>query len=169
MKKQRGPKTTQFPPTLPTLKGTTVSSAVLGMAGMEKAERRGVHDEGQAKGASGSAPLDYGEEATLTLTKKKKKKSERLQPKAGAGLRVPGVATSAPASVLRALPRPLPGDRRRPTRAPNHLPAPPAAPPPFLAGWSARRKPRQRQEEPGAPAAHIHGAAGAARDLRWQP
>lgn len=131
-----------------------------------------MHDEGQAKGASGSAPLDYGEEATLTLKtkpdQKKKKKSERLQPKAGAGLRVPGVATLAPASMLRALPRPLPRDSRRPTRAPNHLPAPPAAPPPFLAGWSARRKPRQRQEEPGAPAAHIHGAAGAARDLRWQ-
>lgn len=35
-----------------------------------------MHDEGQAKGASGSAPLDYGEEATLTLTKKKKKKRE---------------------------------------------------------------------------------------------
>lgn len=73
-----------------------------------------MQDEGQAKGASGSAPLDYGEEATLTLKTKpdQKKKKKRETPTQGwAGLRVPRGAAPAAVSVLGALPRPLPRDR----------------------------------------------------------
>lgn len=117
-----------------------------------------MQDQGQAKEASGSASLDYGEEETLNPKtkadkKKKKKKSARFQ-LAGAGRRVPGAAAPAAASALGTLSRLLPRDRGRTTHAPTRLPKP-APTPSFRAGWPALRRPRRRrQEEPGAPATH---------------
>lgn len=75
-----------------------------------------MHDEGQAKGASGSAPLDYGEEATLTLkTKPDQKKKKRETPAQGWG-----GAQSSRSSYF----SPCLSAARAPTPAPRGPPAP---------------------------------------------